>query len=69
MAVGGVIAAMVLAGALLLVSKGEQAAGNLGRTAARIVRRLRPTVDPDAWSAALVRFQKESAAGLVGRVE
>jgi uncharacterized membrane protein YbhN (UPF0104 family) len=68
MAVGGVIAAVLLAGALLLVSKGEQAAGNLGHAAARIVRRLRPTVEPDAWAAALIRFQKESAAGLVGRV-
>jgi uncharacterized membrane protein YbhN (UPF0104 family) len=68
MAVGGAIAAVILAGALVLVSKGEQAAGNLGHAAARIVRRLRPTVDPNAWAAALIRFQKESAAGLVGRV-
>ncbi len=68
MAVGGLVAAALLVWAMILISKGEKAAGNVGRVAARIVKRLRPTVDPDAWAAAVVRFQKESSSGMVARM-
>ena len=64
MAVGGLAAAALLVWAMVMISKGEKAAGNVGRVAARVVKRLRPTVDPDAWAAAVVRFQKESSSGL-----
>ena len=64
MAIGGAAAAAVLVWAIVVISRGEQAAASVGRVAARVVRRLRPTVDPDAWAAAVIRFQKESAAGL-----
>ena len=53
---------------MVMISKGETAAGNVGRVAARVVKRLRPTVDPDAWAAAVVRFQKESSSGLLSRM-
>ena len=68
MAVGGLVAAVLLVGSLTVISKGERVAGSFGRTAAVVVRRLRPSVDPEAWAAALVRFQKESAIGLVRRI-
>jgi uncharacterized membrane protein YbhN (UPF0104 family) len=68
MAVGGLVAAVLLVGSLAVISKGERVAGSFGRTAALAVRRLRPTVDPEAWAGALVRFQKESAVGLVRRI-
>ncbi len=68
MAVGGLVAAGLLVWAMVMISKGEKAAGNVGRVAARVVRRLRPTVDPDAWAAAVVRFQKESSSGIVARM-
>lgn len=68
MAVGGAVAAVLLVAALVVISKGERAAGGFGRGAAVVVRRLRPSVDPEAWAAALVRFQQESAVGLFGRI-
>jgi len=68
MAVGGLTAAALLVWAMVLISKGETAAGNVGRVAARVVKRLRPTVDPDAWAVAVVRFQKESSSGMVSRM-
>jgi hypothetical protein len=68
MALGGAVAAVLLVLALMVISKGERAAGGFGRGAAVVVRRLRPSVDPEAWAAALVRFQQESAAGLFGRI-
>ena len=68
MAIGGTIAAAALIGALLVISRGERAAGGVGRTAALIVRRLRPSIDPEGWSAALVRFQQQSAAGLFRKI-
>lgn len=68
MAVGGLVAAGLLVWAMVMISKGEQAAGNVGRVAARVVKRLRPTVDPEAWAAAVVRFQKESSSGIVSRM-
>lgn len=58
----------MLGWSLATISRGEQVAGNFGHAAARIVRRLRPTVDPTAWAAAMVRFQQESAAGLIRRI-
>ena len=68
MAIGGLAAGSLLVWAMVMISKGERAAGNVGRVAARAVRRLRPTVDPDAWAAAVVRFQKKSSSGLVSRM-
>ena len=67
MAVIGLVAAVILVWALVMIARGEGAAGKVGQFAGGVVRRLRPTVDPDAWAAAVVRFQRESAAGLVGR--
>ena len=68
MAIGGIIAAAILVWSLLVISKGERMADRFGRGAATMVKRLRPTVDPDAWAAAMVRFQHESATGLIGRI-
>jgi uncharacterized membrane protein YbhN (UPF0104 family) len=68
MAVGGLVAAGLLVWAMVMIAKGEKAAGNVGRLAARVVKRLRPTVDPEAWAAAVVRFQKESSSGIVSRM-
>ncbi|HEY5880992.1 MAG TPA: lysylphosphatidylglycerol synthase domain-containing protein [Nakamurella sp.] len=68
MAIGGLAAAALLVWAMVLISKGEKAAGNVGRVAALVVRRLRPTVDPEAWAAAVIRFQKESSSGIVSRM-
>jgi putative heme transporter len=68
MALGGLAAAGLLVWAMVMISRGETAAGNVGRVAARVVKRLRPTVDPDAWAAAVVRFQKESSSGIVSRM-
>ncbi len=68
MALGGVVVGVTLVGSLGVISRGERVADRFGRGAATIVKRLRPTVDPDAWAAAVVRFQKESAAGLVKRI-
>ncbi len=68
MAIGGLAAAALLVWSLFVISKGERVAHRFGRGAATIVKRLRPTVDPDAWAAAMVRFQKESAAGLASRI-
>ena len=68
MAIGGTAVAAILVWSLLVISRGERMAHRFGRGAATIVKRLRPTVDPDAWAAAMVRFQQESAAGLVGRI-
>lgn len=55
------IAAVLLAGVLLLVRTDTWAAW-LGRTAGRVVRRVRPAVDPAAWAQACVRFRAEISA-------
>lgn len=68
MALGGAAAAVILIASLVVISRGEGVADRFGRGAATIVKRLRPTVDPNSWAAAVVRFQKESAAGLLGRI-
>jgi uncharacterized membrane protein YbhN (UPF0104 family) len=68
MAVLGVLAGSLLIWALVMIAKGEVAAGRLGRFAGGLVRRLRPTVDPEAWAMAVVRFQRESAVGLAGKI-
>jgi hypothetical protein len=68
MAIGGTVAAAALIGALAVISKGERAAGGFGRSSANLLRRLRPSIDPEGWSAALVRFQQQSAAGLFGKI-
>jgi uncharacterized membrane protein YbhN (UPF0104 family) len=68
MAVGGAAAAAALVGALVIISRGERAAGGFGRTAASVLRRLRPSIDPEGWSAAMVRFQQQSATGLFRKI-
>ena len=68
MALLGVGVTAALLWALWMISKGESAAGNVGTIAARVIKRLRPSVDPDAWAAAVVRFQRESAAGLARKI-
>lgn len=68
MALGGAAAAIIVIASLVVITKGARVADRFGRGAATIVKRLRPTVDPDSWAAAVVRFQKESAAVLVARI-
>ncbi len=68
MAVLGLVAGGVLIWALAMIARGETAASTVGRVAGGVVRRLRPTVDPDAWALAVVRFQRESSAGLTGKI-
>lgn len=68
MAVGGAVAAAALVGALVVISRGERAAGGFGRNAASVLRRLRPSIDPEGWSAAMVRFQQQSAIGLFRKI-
>lgn len=54
------IAVAVLVG-LWLVARGDALAALLGRTAAVVVRRFKPTVDPQTWSAAVVDFRGRMA--------
>ena len=68
MALLGVGVTAMLLWALWMISKGEAAAGNVGVVAARVIKRLRPSVDPDAWAAAVIRFQRESATGLARKI-
>lgn len=68
MVVIGAVAGLILVWALAMIARGESVAGNVGRFAGGLVRRLRPTVDPEAWAASVMRFQRESAAGLAGKI-
>ena len=53
---------------LTLIARGEQVAGRVGRSLGGLVRRIRRSIDPEDWAAAMVRFQNESSAGLGGRL-
>ncbi|WP_147917018.1 hypothetical protein [Ruania zhangjianzhongii] len=55
------VAAVLLAGVLLLVRTDSWAAW-WGRTAGRMVRRVRSSVDPEAWARACVQFRGAIAA-------
>ena len=68
MALLGVGVTALLLWALWMITKGEAAAGKVGSVAARVIKRLRPSVDPQAWAAAVIRFQRESAAGLARKI-
>ncbi|MEZ0446277.1 hypothetical protein [Cellulomonas sp. ICMP 17802] len=59
----GLVAAVML-GSLLLLVRGDHLAIWLGRTAGRVVRRFRPSVDPAAWADALVEIRARSADSL-----
>lgn len=61
--VSGALAAALLT-ALILGLRSEVWAAVIGRTAARVVGRLRATVDADAWEAAVVDFRARVSATL-----
>lgn len=50
---------------LVLLSRGERFADLIGRTAARVVKRFRSSVDPDAWAEAVVEFRGRMSHTLV----
>ncbi len=56
-ALGSAVVAAAMFAALALVVKGERLAALLGRSAGRVIARFRSSVDPDAWSAAVVTFR------------
>ena len=68
MALLGLGVTALLLWALWMITTGETAAGRVGSLAARVIKRLRPSVDPDAWAAAVIRFQRESATGLARKI-
>jgi hypothetical protein len=68
MALLGLGVTVLLLWALWMISKGETAASRVGTVAGGLIKRLRPSVDPQAWSAAVVRFQRVSAAGLASKI-
>lgn len=63
-AIGCVVVAAVLLGGLVLLLRAEPIAAWLGRTAGRIVRPFRPSVDPQAWSDYLVGLRAQSSESL-----
>ena len=61
-AVVSIAIAVVLAVVVSLTVRREQFAARLGRTAANIVRRVRSSVDPDAWVRSSTGFQQHIVA-------
>jgi len=59
----GALSAAILVGLLLLL-RGEGLAAWLGRSAGRLVRRLRRDTDPEKWAQALARISTTSAETL-----
>jgi hypothetical protein len=59
----GLVAAVML-GSLLLLLRGDHLAIWLGRSAGRVARRFRRSVDPSAWADALVDIRARSADAL-----
>jgi len=55
------VAAAILAG-VLLVLRSEALARTVGTRAGRVVRRVRRTVDPEAWAAACLTFRADISA-------
>lgn len=62
-AASGLVALVVLGGLALLV-RGDHLAAWVGRSAGRIVRRVRSSTDPEAWAQAMVRIRGTSAETL-----
>jgi putative heme transporter len=66
-AVAASLSALVAAGillALVLVLRGDGLARLVGRTAGRVVRRFRSTVEPDAWADEVVAFRGRMATNV-----
>ena len=55
--------AVVMTVLVSLAVRREQFAARLGRTAANLVRRVRSSVDPEAWARSVTGFQQHIAAG------
>ena len=55
-------------GTLVGISKGEKAAATVGHRAGSVAARVRRTIRPGQWAAAMVRFQRETADGLWRRM-
>lgn len=55
--------AVVMTVLVSLAVRREAFAAKLGRTAASVARRVRPSVDPDAWMRSATGFQEHVAAG------
>lgn len=55
------LVALVLLGALGMLLRGDGLAALLGRTAGRVARRFRRSIDPEAWAAAVVDIRARSA--------
>jgi putative heme transporter len=55
------VAALILAG-ILLVLRSEALARTVGTRAGRVVRRVRRTVDPEAWAQACLTFRADISA-------
>jgi uncharacterized membrane protein YbhN (UPF0104 family) len=55
------VAAAILT-AVLLVLRSESLARTLGTRAGRVVRRVRPSVDPEAWAVACLNFRADISA-------
>ncbi len=67
-AIGGGLVSLLLVLGLTLVARGERLADRVGRNVGRTAHRVRKSVDPDEWAAALVKFQRDSTEGLARRV-
>lgn len=61
---GCALAAAAMLVALVLLVRGDHLAAWLGRTAGRIARRVRSTVDPDAWQARVLELRAQTAESL-----
>lgn len=55
------LVSLILALGSFLVVRQERHARWLGLSAGRLVRRVRPSVDPDAWAASVVLFRQEAS--------
>lgn len=59
----GLIASVLLIGLALLL-RGDHLAAGVGRTVGRVARRVRSTVDPEAWSRKVVEIRGSTAESL-----
>jgi uncharacterized membrane protein YbhN (UPF0104 family) len=57
-----ILVAVTILVAILLVLRSEGLARTVGTRTARLVRRVRKTVDPDAWAEACLRFRADISA-------
>jgi uncharacterized membrane protein YbhN (UPF0104 family) len=56
-AAGSLVVAVAIFAGGLLVTRSQALAARLGRTAGRVARRIRTTVDPEAWASSVAGFQ------------